>query len=173
MKGSVRSALLALGLVFCVGCDQAAKAIARDALASSPPVSFFGGAVRFEYAENPGAFLSLGAGLPPRVRFLLGVVFVALALAALLVFMLRSASLSPGQKVGLSLIVGGGFGNLIDRVANDGHVIDFVSVGIGSLRTGIFNVADMAITAGVLVMLVSGWRERAPEPSDARAQNQQ
>jgi signal peptidase II len=173
MKGSVRSVLLALGLVFCVGCDQAVKAIARDALASSPPVSLFGGAVRFEYAENPGAFLSLGAGLPPQVRFLLGVVFVALALAGLLVFMLRSTSLSPGQKAGLSLIVGGGFGNLIDRVANNGHVIDFVSVGIGSLRTGIFNVADMAITAGVLIMLVSGWRDRAPEPSDARAQNEQ
>lgn len=172
MKGSVRSGLLALALVFCVGCDQAAKAIARDALASSPPVSFFGGAVRFEYAENPGAFLSLGAELPPQIRFLLGVVFVALTLAALLVFMLRSTTLSPGQKVGLALVVGGGFGNLIDRVANDGHVIDFVSVGIGSLRTGIFNVADMAITAGVLVMLVSGWRDRAPEPSDARAQNQ-
>ena len=171
MKGSVRSGLLALGLVFCVGCDQAAKAIARDALASSPPVSFFGGAVRFEYAENPGAFLSLGAELPPEIRFLLGVVFVAVALAALLVFMLRSTSLSAGQKVGLASIVGGGFGNPIDRVANDGHVIDFVSVGIGPLRTGIFNVADMAITAGVLIMLVSGWRERAPEPSDARAQN--
>lgn len=171
MKGSVRSGLLALGLVFCVGCDQAVKAIARDALASSPPVSLFGGAVRFEYAENPGAFLSLGAELPPQIRFLLGVVFVALALAALLVFMLRSASLSTGQKAALALIVGGGFGNLIDRVANDGHVIDFVSVGIGPLRTGIFNVADMAITAGVLVMLFSGWRDRAPEPSDARARN--
>jgi signal peptidase II len=163
MKGSVRSGLLALGLVFCIGCDQAAKALARGALASSPPVSFLGGAVRFEYAENPGAFLSLGAGLPPRVRFLLGVVLVALALGALLVFMLQSASLSPGQKAGLSLIVGGGFGNLIDRVANNGHVIDFVSVGFGSLRTGIFNVADMAITAGVLIVLVSGWRGGAAE----------
>ncbi|HEV2851961.1 MAG TPA: signal peptidase II [Thermoanaerobaculia bacterium] len=171
MKGSFRSGLLSLGLVFCVGCDQAAKAIARGRLAFSPPVSFLGGAVRFEYTENPGAFLSLGAGLPPQARFLLGVVFVAAALAALLVFTLRSTSLSPGQKVGLSLLVGGGLGNLIDRVANHGHVIDFVSVGIGPLRTGIFNVADMAITAGVLVVLVSGWRERAPEPSDARAQN--
>lgn len=163
MKVSVRSGLLAMGLIFCVGCDQAAKALARGALASSPPVTFLGGAVRFEYAENPGAFLSLGAGLPPRVRFLLGVVFVALALGALLVFMLRSDSLSPGQKAGLSLILGGGFGNLIDRVANDGHVIDFVSVGIGSMRTGIFNVADMAITAGVLIVLFSGWRASVSE----------
>ena len=165
MNGTVRSGLLALGLVFCVGCDQAAKAIARDALASSPPVSFFGGAVRFEYAENPGAFLSLGAELPPEVRFLLGVVFVALALAALFVFMLRSTSLSPGQKVGLALIVGGGFGNLIDRVANDGHVIDFVSIGIGPVRTGIFNLADVAITAGVLMVLLSFSRVNDPEPA--------
>ncbi len=172
MKGSLSSAVLALGLLFCAGCDQAAKAIARGTLASSPPLSFLGDTVRFQYTENPGAFLSIGASLPPRARFLLGVVFVGAALVALFVFMLKSASLSPGQKAGLSLILGGGLGNLIDRLAHDGHVIDFVSVGIGSLRTGIFNVADVAITAGVLAALVSGWRDQPPEPSEARAQDQ-
>jgi signal peptidase II len=157
MKESFRSGLLALGLVFCVGCDQAVKALARGALASSPPVSLLGGAIRFEYVENPGAFLSLGADLPPQARFLLGVVFVTVALAALLVFTVRSTSLSPGQKIGLSLLVGGGLGNLIDRVANHGQVIDFVSLGVGPLRTGVFNVADLAITAGVLMAALSGW----------------
>ena len=163
VKGSIRSGLLALGLVFCVGCDQAAKAIARGTLASLPPISLLGGAVRFEYVENPGAFLSLGADLPPQTRFLTGVVFVAAALTALLVFLFRSTSLSPGQNAGISLVLGGGLGNLIDRVANHGLVIDFVSVGIGPLRTGVFNVADLAITAGVLIVVVSGWRETVGE----------
>ena len=121
-----------------------------------------GGAVRLEYMENPGAFLSLGADLPPTARFLVGVVFVAAALTALLVFTLRGSGLTPRQKAGMVLILGGGLGNLIDRLANDGHVIDFVSVGIGPLRTGIFNLADVAITAGVLMVFLS-FRKAAPD----------
>ena len=155
MRSSVRL-LAALALLALIGCDQATKALARDALVSSPPVSLLGGAVRFQYAENPGAFLSLGAGLSPRWRFLLGVVFSGAALVALAVFAARSAQLSTAQRLSLGLVVAGGLGNLIDRLANDGRVVDFVSVGIGSLRTGIFNIADMAITAGVLVAVVAG-----------------
>ena len=160
----LRSGFLALGLISCAGCDQAAKAIARGALESSPPVTLLGGAVRLEYMENAGAFLSLGANLPPTARFLVGVVFVAAALAALLVFTLHGTGLSPRQKTGMMLILGGGLGNLIDRLANAGQVIDFVSLGIGPLRTGIFNLADVAITAGVLLVFLSFGREADPEP---------
>jgi signal peptidase II len=163
---SLRLILLLLTVVACAGCDQAAKALARDALESSPPVTLLGGAVRLEYTENPGAFLSLGADLPRAARFLVGVVFVAAALLTMLVFTLRSAVLSRRQKTGMTLILGGGFGNLIDRLANDGHVIDFVSVGIGPLRTGIFNLADVAITAGVLLVLLS-FRKAEPDPEPA------
>jgi signal peptidase II len=164
MRYSSRLLLAALVVVALVGCDQATKAIAREELASSPPISLLGGAVRFQYAENSGAFLSLGAGLPPRWRFVLGVVVSGAALAALAVFILRSTSLATAQRIGLGLVVAGGLGNLVDRLANDGRVVDFVSVGIGSLRTGIFNVADMAITAGVLAAMVAGFRrEKAGE----------
>jgi signal peptidase II len=158
MRYSLRLLLAALVVVALVGCDQATKAIARQELASSPPISLLGGAVRFQYAENPGAFLSLGAGLSPRWRFVLGVVVSGGALAALAVFILRSASLTTMQRIGLGLVVAGGLGNLVDRLANDGLVVDFVSLGVGSLRTGIFNVADMAITAGVLAAMVAGFR---------------
>ncbi|HEX9941725.1 MAG TPA: signal peptidase II [Thermoanaerobaculia bacterium] len=164
MKGPLRSGLLALALISCVGCDQAAKALARGTLASSPPVALLGGAVHLQYAENPGAFLSLGASLPPAARFLLWVVFVAATLAALLVFTFRAAGLSWGQRAGLALILSGGLGNLIDRVVNDGQVIDFVVLRLGPLHTGIFNVADVAITAGILVFLLS-WREAITPPA--------
>jgi signal peptidase II len=163
MRYSLRLLLSALVVSAFVGCDQATKALAREALASSPPVSLLGGAVRFQYAENPGAFLSLGAGLSPQWRFLLGVVFSGAALAALAVFILRSKSLSAVQRMGLGLVVAGGLGNLVDRLANDGRVVDFVSLGIGSLRTGIFNVADMAITAGVVAAMVAGFKREQEE----------
>ena len=169
MNRSLGSGLLALGLVSCAGCDQAAKALTRGALAASPPVTLLGGTVRLEYTENPGAFLSLGASLPPGARFLLGVVFAAAALAALLVFTLRAAGLLPQQRAGLILILGGGVGNLIDRLANHGQVIDYVSLRVGPLRTGVFNLADVAITMGVLMALLAWTKRSEPEPDSEPA----
>ena len=71
----------------------------------------------------------------------------------------------------LGLILAGGVGNLIDRVRLDGIVIDFLNLGIGGVRTGIFNVADIAITAGFLLLLptlFAGDSSRTPrQPASA------
>jgi signal peptidase II len=163
MKKSLQLILVLLVLLCCVGCDQVVKAYAKGALAFSPPVLLLDGTVRLQYAENPGAFLSLGAGLPATVRYLLGVVLVGATQLALLAFLLRARDLSVTQRVGFSLFLAGGLGNWIDRVANDGRVIDFISLGIGGLHTGIFNVADVAITAGIVVTLLAGRWRTAPE----------
>jgi signal peptidase II len=156
MKKYLQFLLVLLVLLCCVGCDQAVKAFAKGALAFSPPVLLLDGAVRLQYAENPGAFLSLGAGLPAGVRYLFGVVLVGATQLALFAFLMRARSLTTRQRLGFSLFLAGGLGNWIDRIANDGRVIDFVSLGLGPLHTGIFNVADVAITAGIVVILLSG-----------------
>lgn len=61
--------------------------------------------------------------------------------------------MSLDTVVAWSLVLSGGLGNLVDRIINDGRVIDFMNIGIGSLRTGIFNVADVYITVGVVVLV--------------------
>jgi signal peptidase II len=153
-----RLALLSLVMLSCVGCDQAAKAMARDSLAGRT-ILLLGGAVRFEYAENTGAFLSLGSSLPSELRSLLFVGGTGLIVLGLLVAMARGGQAgSPSGSLGLALLAGGAVGNLIDRVAYDGAVVDFVSVGLGGLRTGIFNLADVAITAGVILVAFQGMR---------------
>jgi signal peptidase II len=157
MTRALRMSLVAAVLLCSVGCDQVAKTLARASLAASAPVSLLDDFVRLELAQNRGAFLSLGEGLPAAARYLLFVVLVGGALALTLIFTLRLRGAGPMQLVALSLLTGGGLGNLIDRVLHDGAVVDFVSVGIGPLRTGIFNVADAAITLGVLLLLIP-WR---------------
>ena len=159
----LRLVLTGLLLLSCVGCDQAAKVLARDALAERPPSSLLHGVVQLQYVENPGAFLSLGAGLPHPIRFLLFVVGAGAVLEAGLAFAVRSNRLNRWQKAAVLLAVGGGIGNLIDRVTH-GAVVDFVSLGIGPLRTGIFNLADVAITIGLVLLLV-GWSGTKPELS--------
>ena len=61
--------------------------------------------------------------------------------------------MSLDTVVAWSLVLSGGLGNLVDRIINDGRMIDVMNIGIGSLRTGIFNVADVYITVGVVVLV--------------------
>jgi signal peptidase II len=108
---------------------------------------------RFELAENPGAFLSLGSGWSDQIRFwvLTVAVFFILAWTAWSLFV--SKNQNRVEFWGLQFLLVGGIGNLIDR-AYKGTVTDFVQVGIGPLQTGIFNIVDMLILASLLVMLL-------------------
>lgn len=146
MLGAVAAAGLAI--------DQAAKVAAAHWLAGRPPVEFLFGAVRFEFVLNKGAFLSFGASLPPTVRFALFVGLVSAFVVGAAGYALAAPRLRPAELAALSLIVTGGLGNLIDRLLLPG-VRDFVSIGIGPLRTGIFNVADLLLVAGVFLLVPS------------------
>jgi signal peptidase II len=137
--------LLTLGLT--VAADQSSKRIAERVLPARGPVEVLRGAVRFQLAENRGAFLGLGDRLPGNARAILFVAAVGMMLAVALVFLLRARDWPVGRLVAAGLIVGGGVGNLIDRIAR-GPVTDFLLLRLGPLHTGIFNLADACILAG-------------------------
>jgi signal peptidase II len=154
--------LLAAVLISCVGCDQVTKSIATQNLKPLARHSFLGDSVRLEYALNPGAFLGMGGGLAPTTRFWLlvganAVVMVILAYVLLVKWNMARLPFAAG-----AFILAGGIGNLIDRVSQNGLVTDFLNVGIGPLRTGIFNVADMAITGGCVLFVWLSWRKEEP-----------
>jgi signal peptidase II len=130
------------------------KTAAQYHLPSSQPVYFMGDVFQFQYSTNDGAFLGLGARLPDSVRFWSLTVFVGAALVGMLRFVWASQEMNhPMSILGVSLIIGGGFSNLIDRLFNSGAVVDFMNVGVGNLRTGIFNLADVVILIGVGILL--------------------
>ena len=159
-----RPALALLLLATCIGCDRVTKRIAVDRLEPGERHSFLGDTVRFEYAENTGAFLGLGASLPEGTRFALLTVLTAILLLAVTWALVKRPL--PGPRfIALTLILAGGLGNLIDR-ASTGFVVDFMNLGVGSLRTGIFNVADVAITVGVVVIIFAP--TRTPEGASDR-----
>src|SRR5271165_192552 len=142
-----------LTLLACVGCDQVSKSAARAWLASGASESFFGDSLRLQLVENPGSFLSLGASLPEHTRFVLFTAAVAILLLCLVCASLFAVRLGPWRCIALALVAGGGTSNLIDRLIYGGRVTDFLNVGIGSFRTGIFNAADMAILLGALLLV--------------------
>lgn len=145
--------ILALVLFACLILDQSTKYIAKHYLEGRGVYSYVGDTFRLVYSENTGAFLGLGASLPERVRTFIFSGLVAVFLAAFLVYTIRSHDVTRTGFIASALIIGGGLGNLIDRLVNNGAVMDFMNVGIGSLRTGIFNIADMAIMLGAVMLL--------------------
>jgi signal peptidase II len=152
-------------LLTCVGCDHVTKQIAQSVLTGSPGVSLAADTLRFELATNPGAFLSLGAGLSSGLRRLIFLGLVPGLLAIICVVALRSRFSSGWSLLGLAFIAGGGLSNWIDRLLHGGAVTDFMSFGLGSLRTGVLNLADLFIVAGVALLLLL-WR-RPGDSGDA------
>lgn len=157
--------LLIFAILFsCIGCDQVTKSVAQSHLTTAP-VILLGDTVRLMLARNYGAFLSLGSAIGESSGGLLLSSIVGVVLAGLLIYLFVSRPQNPLVGVSIALIVAGGVSNLIDRVRY-GYVVDFLNVGIGPLRTGIFNVADMAIMAGVILWAFSDrlWRKPATLP---------
>ena len=142
-----------LVLTFCIGCDQLTKYIAEKKLAHEPTQSFFYDTFRLQFIKNKGAFLGFGSNFPEQAKLWLFLILPFIFLAAAAVFVAFSRKLAPLQSFLISLIVGGGISNLIDRITQ-GSVTDFLNVGLGSLRTGIFNIADVAIMAGAIGLII-------------------
>jgi len=155
LRTTTRIALTIFILVGCVGCDQITKGIVRSHLPVGESFSYLHDMFRLIHAENYGAFLGLGDKLPEHARVILftwgvGILTVAPLLAA---FVARGVDRQ--RIVGLALFAAGGLGNWIDRLTGDGHVTDFLNVGLGPIRTGIFNVADMTLMVGVVIFLMA------------------
>lgn len=150
-------------LFFCVGCDQSTKYMARYFLEGRQGLSCLGDVFRLSYTENTGAFLGLGSGMPEELRYAVLVIPVLLFLIGFLFYAIYSRKLNSVTVLSIALMIGGGSGNLIDRIMNEGSVIDFMNIGIGTVRTGIFNVADVLILAGMLMFAAFHGRKASPE----------
>lgn len=139
---------LLLLLATLIAADQLVKLTARWLYGLVGDVSLPGGLVRFSLVTNDGGFLGVVSHLPPHLRFALLTIGVAVLLVACLWYLLRRQASDSPYRLPLCLVAGGGLGNLLDRLLHDGWVTDFVSIGLGPLRTGIFNLADVFILWG-------------------------
>lgn len=148
-----RSSLVVLILAI-VALDQWTKSLVRAHLFM--PRVYLGGLLTLVFTQNEGAFLSLGANLSPGARTLIFTIAVGIAVVIALV-MLAMKKVSGMDAIAVALIAAGGVGNLIDRLMRHGRVTDFIYLQAGPLHTGVFNVADMAITGGVIWLLLSSF----------------
>lgn len=135
--------------------DLITKMLAVEYLAPRHvPHRIIGDVVRFTLAYNPGA--AFGMHLGPASRW----IFASLAIVIVTVLIRTTADLTRVSRlaaVGVPVVVGGAFGNFIDRIRVRDGVVDFIDIGIGSTRFWTFNVADTAVTIGAVCLVLALW----------------
>ncbi len=144
--------------------DHAAKLAASMLLPEASRISYLGGFLHLEPLYNTGAILGLGSQLPEAIRSWTLPVVTGAVLVWVSILLIREPDTGPAF-VGLSMVWAGGFSNLVDRLAY-GKVFDFFNIGFGTVRTGTSNLADVAILAGIPLILI-GWlraRQQEEEP---------
>lgn len=139
-------------LIFAIATDQLSKMAARRILAATGDISFSSGLVRFSLIDNHEGFLGIVRGLPPSLQFFFLYVCVAVLLAICLIYLFFLSRPNCRYDLPLGLVTGGGLSNLLDRILHDGGVTDFIIVAVGSLHTGIFNMADVYILSGSFIL---------------------
>lgn len=155
MKKQVKILLFCVTCFAFISCDRITKDIAKEHLKNKEPLSYLHDTVRLEYVENTGAALSLGDNLPVKASFWLLSILPLIFLLVLFAYTLNNAQNMSAMKVfSLALLFSGGIGNIVDRILFDRHVTDFMNLGFENIRTGIFNVADICVTAGAIGLLL-------------------
>jgi signal peptidase II len=155
----------AVTAILVVVVDFLTKQAAEAALLRTAAVSVIGEWFQLRLVYNPGAAFGLHVG--PYSRW----VFLAVALVAVYALNLLSRDTPTGMRlrqVTLGAVAGGAAGNLFDRVRSGRGVVDFLDVGIGTLRWPTFNVADIAVSCGAVALAIALWREDA-RPSESAA----
>lgn len=146
--------VLILVLIFAnIGCDQITKKLAREQIKEYETIEVIGEYLILTKTENTGAFLGMGSDFPPIVRTLLLLILPILVMVGVFIYLLRTNDLSQINVIGLSFIVGGGIGNLYDRILY-GSVTDMVFIDLQFAHTGIFNLADVSVMVGTGLIII-------------------
>ena len=160
-----RKALLYGGITgSIVAVDQLTKFIVQQTLPPYQPVPVWGDFFRLTYIYNPGAAFGLHLGAMSRSIFLV----LTVACVIVLFVWFRATPVADRLRLfAISLVTAGAIGNFIDRVRSARGVVDFFDVGVGNLRWPVFNVADIGVTIGAVLLAISLWREDQEAAKDA------
>lgn len=131
-----------------VGCDQISKNIVRENIRYGQKITLVPDFLTLTKVENTGAFLSMGNSMSQPWKTILLAIFPILILGLGIMYLFLKKGLSNLSVLGICLLLGGGIGNIYDRIIY-GSVTDFLHADLIIFQTGIFNIADMSIMTGI------------------------
>ena len=158
-KSLLRTVIILLIIIINVGCDQASKKIVRENVSQNEIIQVLNNHLIVTNVENSGAFLSLGNSLPRATKNIVLSLLPALVIVLALNYVIRKQAIDRLSLFGLCCIAGGGIGNIYDRIMY-GSVTDFLQISAGGFQTGIFNLADLSIMTGTIIILFSSVSKR-------------
>jgi signal peptidase II len=151
-KDIIRIILILLVITANIGCDQFSKKIVKRSVLPYETIRVLNDHLTVTRVENSGAFLSAGDAMSKTSKqiFLTLIPIIAMVLGLVYLFL---KPVSGNMLIGLCFVIGGGVGNLFDRIMY-GSVTDFLFVKVGIFETGIFNLADVSIMTGMLFIFI-------------------
>ncbi len=158
-----RTAFISLLIIVNIAIDQISKVWVRAEVSEGSQSSIIGDVFTLHNVENTGAFLGMGSDLTDPWRTILLLVLPVIVLGLVVVHIIRDKTIDNMSLVGFCCIIGGGIANVFDRFAY-GSVTDFLHIDLGGkLRTGIFNIADVSVTTGMIMILAASFLYRKKE----------
>src|SRR6187549_2450800 len=155
-RGIIRVVIILAILISNVSCDQISKNIVRQTIEYNEQIGFVHDYLTLTKVENTGAFLSLGNELPNALRIILLIALPVLVMTYGLFFLFTKTNMSKSMLVGISFVLGGGIGNMYDRIIH-GSVTDFLHIDFVIFQTGVFNMADVSIMTGLFFILIQSF----------------
>ena len=143
-----------------IGADQYTKYIVREKVGPGTRTEIIGELLQLMNVENSGAFLGMGSESNPTIKLIFLLMVPTMVLGFVLYYLFTNKSLDWLTTTGLCCIVGGGLANLFDRFLY-GSVTDFLFMDFSIAKTGIFNIADLSVTTGMVLILIAALKERA------------
>lgn len=154
-----KNLLIFLLILFNIGADQYSKTIVREKVIPGSQTKIFGDFLQLMNVENSGAFLGMGSESNPTIKLIFLLILPVVVIMCVLYYLFTNKYIDKLTSVGLGCIVGGGLANLYDRFLY-GSVTDFLFMDFGVAKTGIFNIADLSVTTGMILILTSTFREK-------------
>jgi signal peptidase II len=143
-----------------IGLDQFSKFQVRERVVPGSRTEIIGKQLQLMNVENSGAFLSMGSDSNPTVKLIFLLIVPIIVLGIVLYYVITDKTLDKKSIIGFSCIAGGGIANVYDRLLY-GSVTDFLYMDFGGVfKTGVFNIADMSVTSGMILLLMSSFIKR-------------
>ena len=152
-----RTLLILVLVILNIGLDQFSKFQVRERVVPGSRTEIIGKQLQLMNVENSGAFLSMGSDSNPTVKLIFLLIVPIIVLGIVLYYVITDKTLDKKSIIGFSCIAGGGIANVYDRLLY-GSVTDFLYMDFGGVfKTGVFNIADMSVTSGMILLLMSSF----------------
>ena len=155
-----RNISISIIIALSIFLDQISKILIRKNVEQYSDIKLIGEYFILTNVENSGAFLGMGSDFSPIMKSFFLIVLPIAILISIIIYVYRDKEIDKISLIGFSLIIGGGIGNIFDRIIY-GSVTDFLFIDLGGIfRTGIFNIADLVVTSGMILIILMSFKNK-------------